>query len=72
MTGMQWLSDHAVLMGVGLVVFVVFMARRGLDRRIERIDAENRLADEAWTRAPQDGFETAYRGVDLPDRPEPH
>ena len=67
MTGMQWLSDHALPMGVGLTVFIAVMARRGLDRRNERLDAENRLAEEAWTKAPQEGFDAAWRGVDLED-----
>ncbi len=67
MTGMQWLSDHALPMGVGLTVFVAVMVRRELDRRNERLDAENRLAEEAWRRAPQDGFDTTYRSVDLED-----
>jgi len=67
MTGMQWLSDHALPMGVGLAVFIAVMGRRGLDRRNKRLDAENRLAEENWTRAPQNGFETAYRSVDLED-----
>jgi hypothetical protein len=67
MTGMQWLSDHALPLGVGLTVFVVLMGRRGLERRNERLDAENRLAEENWRRAPQDGFDAAWRGVDVED-----
>ena len=67
MSGMQWLSANALPLGVGLAVFVAVMARRGLERRNQRLDAENRLAEEGWTRAPQEGFDAAWRGVDLDD-----
>jgi hypothetical protein len=67
MTGMQWLSANALPLGVGLTVFVALMARRGLERRNQRLDAENRLAEEGWSPAPQDGFDAAWRRVDLDD-----
>ena len=67
MNGMQWLSANALFLGTGLVVFVALMARRGLERRNQRLDAENQLAEQGWTKAPQEGFDAAWRGIDLED-----